>query len=199
MTTLAIIAFDGFTDLDVFLHWDLLSRPRLLAPERFGEWRVRLLGTASHHRSMAGLEIEMHGPIEEAREADAVLHASGQKTRKLAEDRGYLGRLALDPARQLVASQCSGALILAAGGLLDGKTATTYPSARAQLEGYGALAAAAPFVAHERIATAAGCLAGVELDRWLITKLAGSDMAAACIASASPIGQGLETEDGTGV
>ena len=27
-TPVAIIAFDGFTDIDVFLHWDLLNRPR---------------------------------------------------------------------------------------------------------------------------------------------------------------------------
>ncbi|MDJ0942525.1 MAG: DJ-1/PfpI family protein [Kiloniellales bacterium] len=194
MTILAIIAFDGFTDLDVFLHWDLLNRPRQEAPERFGQWRVRLLGTAARHRSTAGLEIEMQGAIDEAREADAVLHASGPATRSLAQDRNYLDRLSLDPARQLVASQCSGALVLAASGLLEGKTATTYPTARAQLEGYGVTFLAEPFVAHERIATAAGCLAGVELDRWLLSKLADPEVAAACIASASPIGQGLELD-----
>lgn len=27
MTTLAIVAFDGVTDVDVFLHWDVLNRP----------------------------------------------------------------------------------------------------------------------------------------------------------------------------
>lgn len=192
MTTLAIIAFDGFTDIDVFLHWDLLNRPRLEAPERAGNWKVRLLGSAARHRSAAGLDIEMQGQIDEAGEADAVLHASGPATRRLAEDRAYLDRLALDPERQLVASQCSGALILAASGLLRGKTATTYPTAAAQLARYGATVVAEPFVAHERIATAAGCLAGVELDRWLLGKLIGPEIAAACIASASPIGQGLE-------
>ncbi len=188
MATLAIIAFDGFTDIDVFLHWDLLNRPRLDLSEPVADWQVRLLGTASRHRSRSGLEIELHGSIDEARDADAVIHTSGPATRRLAEDRGYLDRLALDPVRQLVASQCSGALILGAAGLLRGRTATTYPTAVAQLEGYGAQVVAEAFVAHERIATAASCLAGVELDRWLMTKLAGPEVAEACIASASPLG-----------
>lgn len=194
MTTLAIVTFDGFTDIDVFLHWDLLNRPRLELSEPVAEWQVRLLGTALRHRSRAGLEIEMHGSIEEARDADAVIHTSGPATRRLVEDRSYLDRLALDPARQLVASQCSGALILGAAGLLKGKTATTVPGAAAQLEGYGARVVAEAFVAHERIATAASCLAGVALDRWLITKLAGREVAEACIASASPIGRGPEVK-----
>ena len=192
MTTLAIILFDGFTDIDVFLHWDLLNRPRLELAEPVADWQVRLLGTAPRHRARTGLEIEMHGTVDEARDADAVIHASGPATRRLAEDRSYLDRLALEPARQLVASQCSGALILGGAGLLAGKTATTVPGAAAQLEGYGARVVAEAFVAHERIATAASCLAGVELDRWLITKLAGDEVAEACIASASPIGKGLE-------
>ena len=191
MTTIAIVAFDGFTDIDVFLHWDLLNRPRTMFGHRPEEWQVRLLGTADRHCSAAGLEIAMHGPIDEASQADAVIHTSGPITRTLMKDAAYLQRLALDPAHQLVGSQCSGALILGASGLLKGKRATTYPTAKAHLEGFGAEVVPEDFVAHDRIATAAGCLAGVRLDNWLISKLAGAELAQACIGSASPIGRGL--------
>ena len=193
MPSLAIVAFDGFTDIDVFLHWDLLKRVGQLFPEEHPEWDVRLLGTAESHVSKGGLEIAMHGAIEQAAEADAVLHASGKATRGMMWDLDYLSRLALDPSRQLVASQCSGALVLGACGVLEGLTATTHPSARPALEELGVTVVAEPFVAHERVATAAGCLAGVELSRWLIAKLADPETAEACIGSASPIGSGLES------
>ena len=191
MTKIAIIAFDGFTDIDVFLHWDILNRPRTMFGKPAEDWQVRLLGTADRHRSAAGLETPMHGPIDEAAHADAVIHTSGPMTRTLMKDASYLQRLALDPTKQLVGSQCSGALILGASGLLKGKRATTYPTAKAHLETFGAEVVPEDFVAHDRIATAAGCLAGVRLDNWLVTKLAGADLAQACIGSASPIGRGL--------
>ncbi|MEM7222225.1 MAG: DJ-1/PfpI family protein [Pseudomonadota bacterium] len=191
MPSLAIVAFDGFTDIDVFLHWDLLNRVGQLFPEQHPDWQVRLLGTADSHVSRAGLAIPMHGLIDEAGSADAVLHASGQATRGLMWDLDYLSGLALDPGRQLVASQCSGALVLGACGVLEGLTATTYPSARQALEELGVTVVEEPFVAHERVATAAGCLAGIELSRWLISKLADQETAEACINSASPIGAGL--------
>lgn len=191
MTSIALIAFDGFTDIDVFLHWDLLNRVRLEHPERYGDWSVRLLGTADSHTSRSGLAIPMDGEVDEARTCNGVIHTSGQATRGLMWDLEYLSRLGLDPERQVIGSQCSGALVLAACGLLEGKTATTYPNARGDLEGLGVTVVDEPFVAHDRIATAAGCLAGVELSRWMIAKLADPETAEACINSASPIGQGL--------
>ena len=191
MTSLAIIAFDGFTDLDVFLHWDLLNRVRMQYPEQHADWEVRLLGTESQHLSAAGLAVPMQGSIDEARFADGVIHTSGQATRGLMWDLDYLSRLAFEPERQFIGAQCSGALVLGACGLLEGKTATTYPTARGDLEGLGVTVIEEAFVAHERIATAAGCLAGVELSRWMIAAFAGDDVATACINSASPLGKGL--------
>lgn len=193
MTTIAIVAFDGATDIDVFLHWDFLNRPATMFPEPGRDWRVRILGTEPVHTTMAGLEVAIHGTIDEARDADAVVHASGPLTRTFMSDADYLARLGLDPARQLVGSQCSGSLILAASGLLGGLAATTYPTARAHLESFGARFVPEPFVAHERIATAAGCLAGVALDRWLLTKLLDAATAERCIASGEAWGQGIET------
>jgi nicotinate-nucleotide pyrophosphorylase (carboxylating) len=118
-TLITQIVFDHFTDIDVFLAWDLLNRVRR------PDWTVKLLGTNGQHVSVAGLTIPMHGRIEESADADAVLIASGPETRALRLDRTYLGRLRLDPGRQLIGSMCSGALILEALGLLHGKRATS--------------------------------------------------------------------------
>lgn len=218
MTSIAIIAFDGVTDIDVFLHWDFLNRPLTMFPEtpveeeaatpengdgdaedeeevkpRLGrDWSVSILGTKPQHISLAGFEIPTHGSIESARDMDAVVVASGPLTRELMNDAEYLARLLLDPEDQYVCSQCSGALILGGAGLLAGLEATTYPTARDELESTGAKFVERPLVTHERMAMAAGCLAGVELDRWLLTKLIDAETADKCIASAAPWGGGIE-------
>lgn len=228
MTSIAIIAFDGVTDIDVFLHWDFLNRPLTMFPEagavpvetaevegdsnsgdenpeeESGEeteagpapgrdWSVSILGTAPRHFTRAGLELPTHGTIESARDMDAVVVASGPLTRELMNDAEYLARLLVDPQDQYVCSQCSGSLILAGSGILAGLEATTYPTAREPLEGKGAIFVDKPLVTHEKIATAAGCLAGVELDRWLLTKLIDAETADKCIDSGQAWGRGIES------
>ncbi len=41
MKTATIFVFDHFTDVDVFLPWDLLNRAKRLVPD----WPVKLVGT----------------------------------------------------------------------------------------------------------------------------------------------------------
>lgn len=192
MTRIAIVCFDGVTDIDVFLHWDILNRPRTMFPKAEERWEVQLIGTKESHTTQAGLNLEMNSGIADARSFDAVVHASGQATRALMNDSGYLELLALSAKRQIVASQCSGSLVLAASGCLDGLTATTYPSAQQHLESFGIDFVREPLVAHDRVATAAGCLAGIHLDEWLLTHFISDNRVAQCIGSASPWGSGLE-------
>lgn len=180
---IAQIVFDRFTDLDVFLAWDLLNRVRRT------DWTVRLLGTSDHHTSAAGLTIPMHGRVEEAARADAVLLASGPETRALRLDRAYLARLALDPERQLVGSMCSGALILEALGLLKGKRATTHRFARDLLVATGVTVVDEPFVREGNVATAAACLAGVDLASWVIDSLLGREARDAALREVMPVGR----------
>jgi len=194
MAKIGLVIFDGFTDIDLFLHWDLLNRPVTMFPDRAPDgWSVKILGTAPMHFSAARLETKTHGGIADARTCDAVIHTSGPLTRTLMKDEGYLKALALAPERQLVGSQCSGALILAASGLLAGRTATTYPTAVGHLRDFGAVPVEKPFVLHDtdNIATAAGCLAGVDLSRWILARLIDAGTAEKCVSSASAIGDGL--------
>jgi len=192
MPKLAIICFEGVTDIDVFLHWDILNRPRTMFPVDGENWEVQLLGERDSHTTQAGLIIPMHGRVSECSNFDAVLHASGPATRTLMNDPKYLESLSLSPKNQILASQCSGALILAASGCLDGLTATTYPSARDELESFGVHVIDQAIVAHERVATAAGCLAGIQLDAWLLSKYLAPQRVSQCINSAQLWGSGLE-------
>lgn len=168
MKKAVIVAFDKFTDIDVFLAWDLLNRVKLYD----SGLEVKIAGTKPSHRSVSGVELATHCRIEEANDADLVYFASGPGTRQLIKNEFYLRRFRLSPQTQVICSICSGSLFLAALGLLDGLTATTYPTSFELLESYGiTVVENAHLVTHDRIATAAGCLAAVDLIGWAIEKL----------------------------
>src|SRR5262245_42404039 len=185
----AIVAFDDFTDVDVFFLWDLLKRVR--APG----WSVRILGDKPQHTSRTGLPVPTHGPLAAANDAEVVLFTSGPGARARCRDAGWLAHFRLDPSRQLVGSMCSGALILAALGLLDGKRATTYPTSRRLLEGFGVQVVERPFVAEGNVATAAGCLAAQYLVGWVIERTVGEEERAAVLRSVQPVGEGLSFDE----
>jgi transcriptional regulator GlxA family with amidase domain len=182
-----IVAFDRFTDVDVFLPWDLLNRVRF----RDKEFSVRIVGSSAKHKSVCGLELPMHGGIEECNDADMVYFSSGPGTRDLIKDEQFLRQVRLDPTRQVVCSMCSGALILAALGVLDGLSATTYPTAIEELRGFGVeVETTKHLVTHGNIGTAAGCLAAVELIAWAIERLYDAKVSQDVIASVLPVGRG---------
>ncbi len=186
---IAIIVFDKFTDVDLWLMWDLLNRVRT------DGWQVRILGDKESHVSATGMSVATHGRIEEANNADAVLFVSGQGTRDKMRDENWLKRFNLKPEKQLIGSICSGSLILAALGLLEGKTATTYPTSRTALESFGVEVVEKPFVANGNIATAGGCLALQYLCGWAIENLAGKDWRELVLKSVQPVGEGLFFDD----
>lgn len=186
---IAIVIFDKFTDVDLFLMWDLLNRVRV------ENWKVLILGEKESHISATGISIETHGRIEQANDADAVLFVSGPGTREKMIDKSWLSRFQLDSEKQFIGSICSGALILAALGLLDGKTATTYPTSKTALESFGVQTIEKPFVAHGKVATAGGCLAQQYLIGWVIENLADKNWSDLILKSIQPVGEGLFFED----
>ena len=187
-TQVSIVVFDAFTDIDVFLTWDLLNRVK------DPDWSVKIIGEKSHHISMNGLTIPTHGFLEEVSSSAAVIFTSGPGARKKIEDNVFLSSFKLNPD-QLICSMCSGALILGALGLLNGKLATTYPTAVERLRTFGAIPTEKPFVSLGNIATAAGCLSAQYLVEWIIEKFYGIETARLATKSIQPIGEGLFFSD----
>ena len=182
-----IVAFDRFTDVDVFLPWDLLNRVRF----RDKDFSVRIVGPSTTHRSVCGLELPMHADLEECNFADLVYFSSGPGTREFIKNGDLLKRFRLDPNNQIICSMCSGALILAALGILEGISATTYPTAVEELRSFGVeVETAKHLVTHGNIGTAAGCLAAVDLMGWAIEKMYDQKVRQDVIASVLPVGQG---------
>jgi len=182
-----IVAFEAFTDIDVFLPWDLLNRAAMIDKT----WSVKIVGNKATHRSVCGIELPMRGDLSECRDADVVFFASGPGARVVIKDPEYLKKFQLDPSRQLICSMCSGSLIIAALGLLTGKRATTYPTSVELLRSYGVEVVQEPLVTVGNISTAAGCLAALDLVSWIIDTKSSVATRNSVMASVQPVGLGL--------
>lgn len=186
---LAIVAFDGFTDVDAMLPFDFFHRVKVSYGAGYeGPWRVQLLADRPRITSYSGIAIEAHGGLAEANAADGVFVVSGDGSREKIADSAFMGALRLDPARQVIGAIDSGAFILAALGLLDGLSATTYPIIMPELEQMGVRTENRPLVIHGNIATGGGCLASLDLCAWMVGRLLSPDAAARVRASFEPVG-----------
>jgi transcriptional regulator GlxA family with amidase domain len=180
---IAILTFDGFNELDSLIALGILNRVKN------PDWRVTLCCPQPEVTSMNGVTVRAQSALEEARGADAVLVGSGMRTREIVGDARLMGRLALDPARQLIAAQCSGTLILAKLGLLGKVPACTDLTTKPWVQEAGVEVLNQPFYADGNIATAGGCLASPYLAAWIVARAQGVDAAAAALHYVAPVGE----------
>ncbi len=105
---------------------------------------------------------------------EVVLVPGGIGSRAAMRDPALLNWLAqAHHTSRYTTSVCTGALVLAAAGLLDGLTATTHWAAREILREYGAQPVEQRVVTHadQRIITAAGVSAGIDMALQLVAEL----------------------------
>jgi transcriptional regulator GlxA family with amidase domain len=77
---------------------------------------------------------------------------------------------------EVIGSVCTGSLILAAAGLLKGTNATTHWSFSKQLERLGAHYLPERWVQADKVISAAGITAGIDMTLHLVGRLAGDDI-----------------------
>lgn len=93
-------------------------------------------------------------------------------------DEKLLDKLRTAAARsEIVGSVCTGSLLLAAAGLLEGRRANTHWMYRSLLAKFGAIPVDQRWVRDGNVITAAGVSAGIDLALHLVGELAGQDMA----------------------
>jgi transcriptional regulator GlxA family with amidase domain len=180
---IAILTFEGFNELDSLIALNILGRVK-----RPG-WRVSVASPAQRVSSMNGVVLEAQASLQDACDADAVLVGSGIRTRDVVADTDLMSRIRLDPTRQLLGAQCSGTLILAKLGLLDGVPACTDSTTKPWVEEAGVAVLNQPFVARQNVATAGGCLSSQYLAAWLIARLEGVEAARSAIHYVAPVGE----------
>ena len=183
MTTIAVVTLDGFNEIDSFVASYMLAR--VGRPD----WSVAIASPTPQVTSMNGVTITAQMSLDGLASADAVIVGSGMKTREYAADPAFLSTLRLDPTRQLIGSQCSGALLLAKLGLLDGVPVCTDLITKPWVVEAGADVVDQPFVASGNVATAGGCLSSQYLAAWVIARLADLEAARAALFYVAPVGE----------
>ena len=190
MQQVAVVTFDGFNELDSFIASALINRCRADGLEALITTPTPVV------TSMNGVEVRGQRSMEFVAQADVVLIGSGIATREVVADDELIGglRARLDPQRQLIGSQCSGALVLARLGLVgDGVPACTDMTSRPFVEACGVTVLDEPFYAQGDVATAGGCLASQYLAAWVITRTLGLEVARGVLAYVAPVGEGSTT------
>ncbi len=151
--------------------------PRLTALDGIGPYEVlqRLPGATvtfvGHEhgevRSENGfLGLTVDATFAELPNPDVIVVPGGAGTRVLLEDDPILDWLVnAHPTTRFTTSVCTGSLVLAAAGLLDGRKAATHWGAYEKLESLGAVATGDRVVEHldARIITAAGVSSGIDM------------------------------------
>ncbi|CAN7612284.1 DJ-1/PfpI family protein [Acidovorax delafieldii] len=190
---ISILTFDAFNDLDSLVAFGMLNRIALLGDK---DWHVRIASPTPRITSMNGLTIDAHEDLSQLAEADAVLVGSGMKTREVANTPALMEQLrVLNPARQLLAAQCSGTFLLSRLGLLSGTPACTDLTSKPWVMESGVDVVPRAFAAHGNVATAGGCLASQYLVAWLIARLKGLDAAREVLHYFAPVGEKQEFID----
>jgi transcriptional regulator GlxA family with amidase domain len=180
---IAILTFPGFNELDSLIALGVLNRIKKPG------WRVTLSCPSPSVTSMNGVTVQAQSSLAEARTADAVIIGSGMQTREIVNDAALMAQIALDPARQLIGAQCSGALVLAKLGLLGGVPACTDLTTRPWVREAGVEVLNQPFYARGNIATAGGCLASPYLAAWIIARTEGIEAARSALHYVAPVGE----------
>jgi putative intracellular protease/amidase len=170
----AILLYDGFTALDAIGPYEVLSRlpgakTTFVAfergPVRTDNDMLSLVADASLAEMTApDIVLVPGGPGEVAE------RAGGPALEWLRE---------VDRTSRWTTSVCTGSLILAAAGLLDGKRATSHWLALDKLAELGALAVNERVVFDGKMVTAAGVSAGIDMALTLATEIAGEQVAQA--------------------
>jgi transcriptional regulator GlxA family with amidase domain len=180
---IAVLTFDAFNEIDSFVAAALLNR---LSSKG---WKAYITGATERIASKNGVVVDAERPLEFTAEADAVIFGSGMKTDEIALDPKVLSRIKVDPTRQLLVGQCSGALIMAALGLFSGEPVCTDVMTQPLVDRLGLELAELPFYAKGNVATAGGCLGSQYVASWIIARKLGIEQASSVLRGAAPIGQ----------
>ena len=170
---IAIAVFNGAEELDFAGPWEVLAAWRFLHPD---DVEVVLVGDRTAPVTCAkGMRVVPETSWDELGEIDVLVYPGGRGTRAQLGDEKVRSRLrGLNERGTLMTSVCTGALVYADAGLLDGQPATTHWNAFDELLPLGRDIVACPddrFVDNGRIITAAGVSAGIDMALHLVGRL----------------------------
>jgi transcriptional regulator GlxA family with amidase domain len=172
---IAIPIFDRLTALDAVGPYEVLSR----LPGARVHFIAEETGPKRTETKMLGLVAD--GTFAELPEPEVIVVPGGFGTRGLMEDETMLAWLRHAHAHsQWTTSVCTGSLLLAAAGILDGLEATTHWLELDHLAECGAIAVGDRRVVEQgKVITAAGVSAGIDMALMLAARIGGEQLAQA--------------------
>ena len=171
---IAAVVFPDVTALDIVGPYEVLQR----LPDTSVVFVGHEVGVVRADNKFLGIAVD--AAFEDVTGPDIVIVPGGPGTERLCADDDVLSWLRqVHSSTRFTTSVCTGALVLGAAGLLNGLTATTHWGQLDALRGFGATPIEQRVVEHldQRIITAAGVSAGVDMALRLCELVAG-DVAA---------------------
>jgi transcriptional regulator GlxA family with amidase domain len=185
--SVGILVFEGVEVLDFAGPFEVFSRVRLTpgaASRRTDDsapFRVFTVARSrSSIRTTGGLEVVPHHSFTDAPPIDLVVVPGGFGTRALLDDAEVLDWIRRTAGgSRLVTSVCTGALLLAQAGLLDGRRAATHWNAHDLLAslGKGVTVDREARVVEDGVITSAGVASGIDMSFLVVEKLLGREVA----------------------
>ncbi len=172
---LAIVLYPGFTALDFIGPYEVLRN----VPDTDVRFVWHETGPIAADSGV--LLVGATHTFDETPSPDVILVPGGPATMEHARDEKVLDWLRrADQTSAWTTSVCSGSVLLAAAGLLEGKRATSHWMALPMLRAFGAHPVGDERVVPEgKIVTAAGVSAGLDMAMWLAGQLVGEAKAKA--------------------
>jgi transcriptional regulator GlxA family with amidase domain len=171
---IAILIFDGLTALDAIGPYEVLSR----LPGAELHLVAKQAGLKRADTGALGVQADL--AIGDLPDPEVVLVPGGEGNRPLMRDPEVLEWLrAAHESSTWTTSVCTGALVLGAAGILDGKRATTHWAFLDRLSELGAEPVTERVVEDGKVMTAAGVSAGIDMALTLAARIAGEEVAQA--------------------
>jgi putative intracellular protease/amidase len=168
------LLFDGITALDIVGPYEVLQR----LPEAEVKFVARDKGEIRTDNRFLALTADY--ALADIQRADILVVPGGFATRPLEQDAELLEWIrAIDATTTWTTSVCTGSMLLAAAGLLEGKEATSHWASLERLRDYGAIPTSRRVVPEGKIITAAGVSSGIDMGLTLAAFVAGDDFAQA--------------------
>lgn len=172
MTTIGIVLFEDVEELDAIGPWEVFTSAAML---RDDVKVVTLAQSPERVRCAKGLRIQPDHTLADAPALDVLLVPGGQGTRREVDNPvliDWLRRVA--PSCSWVTSVCTGALLLCEAGLCTGRRVTTHWGFIEQLRTRYPdveVIERRRYVRDDRLVTAAGISAGIDMALWLVGQL----------------------------
>lgn len=180
MPSIAIAVFPDVEELDFVGPWEVLRSWQIWWPDDGAEV-FTVADTTEPIRCAKGMVVTADRTWADCGSPDVLVYPGGQGTRPQLKDDDVLARLR-DMAKSgtLMTSVCTGSLVYAAAGLLDGRPATTHWASLEKLAELGNGVEVRPddrYVDSGEVVTAAGVSAGIDMALHLVRRLAGEERA----------------------